>query len=217
MLQGRDTSGKDGTIRAVFDYVNAAGCRVESFKVPTADELAHDFLWRCHKVTPARGMVTVFNRSHYEDVLVVRVHDIAPEATWRKRYKHINHWEELLTDSGTIILKFMLHISKDEQEERLLAREEDATKSWKLSVGDWQERRYWDAYTAAYEDALTKCSTKDAPWFVVPADRKWFRNLAITETMVETLRPLRDGWLAKLAKQGETERAALVTYRAGTK
>jgi PPK2 family polyphosphate:nucleotide phosphotransferase len=215
VLQGRDTSGKDGTIRAVFDYVNAAGCRVESFKVPTADELAHDFLWRCHKVTPARGMMAVFNRSHYEDVLVVRVHNLTPEEVWRKRYAHINNWEALLADNQTLILKFMLHISPEEQEERLLAREEDATKAWKLNVGDWKERERWDDYTAAYEDALGTCSTPHAPWFVVPADRKWFRNLAITQTIVETLRPLRDGWLRKLQQEGETERAALLAYRAG--
>ncbi len=213
VLQGRDTSGKDGTIRAVFDYVNAAGCRVESFKVPNSEELAHDFLWRCHKVTPERGMMTVFNRSHYEDVLVVRVHKLLPENVWRKRYKHINHWEELLVDNDTIVLKFMLHISRDEQEERLLAREEDPIKAWKLSVGDWQERAYWDDYTAAYEDALSECSTPDAPWLIVPADRKWFRNLAIAEAIVETLRPYREGWLAKLAEQGKIERAALKEYR----
>jgi PPK2 family polyphosphate:nucleotide phosphotransferase len=213
VLQGRDTSGKDGTIRAVFDYVNAAGCRVESFKVPTAEELAHDFLWRCHKATPARGMLTVFNRSHYEDVLVVRVHNLTPEERWRKRYAHINHWEELLADNDTIILKFMLHISRDEQEERLLAREKDPTKAWKLSVGDWKERQFWDDYASAYEDALSQCNTPHAPWFVVPADRKWFRNLAIADTIVRTLRPYRDGWLAKLDEMGKEERAALMEYR----
>ena len=214
VLQGRDTSGKDGAIRGVLDHINPAGCRVESFKVPTKDELAHDFLWRCHKVTPGRGMIAVFNRSHYEDVLVVRVHKHVPEEHWRKRYTHINHWEELLADNNTIIVKFMLHISRDEQEERLLAREKDPTKAWKLNVGDWQERQFWDDYTSAYEDALSQCSTPHAPWFVVSADRKWFRNLAIADTIVRTLRPYRDGWLAKLEEMGTEERSALAEYRA---
>jgi len=214
VLQGRDTSGKDGAIRKVFDYVNPQGCSVESFKVPTAHELAHDFLWRCHKVTPARGMITVFNRSHYEDVLVVRVHGLAPEEQWRRRYEHINNFERLLVDSNTIILKFCLHISKEEQEERLLAREQEVAKAWKLAVGDWKEREYWDDYTAAYTEALQRCSTDDAPWYVVPADRKWFRDLAITETIVATLRPFRDQWLNALTEMGSVAKHELEEYRA---
>jgi PPK2 family polyphosphate:nucleotide phosphotransferase len=216
VLQGRDTSGKDGTIRKVFDYVNPQGCRVESFKVPTAQELAHDFLWRCHKATPALGMITVFNRSHYEDVLVVRVHNLVPEEQWRRRYDHINNFERLLIDDNkTIILKFCLHISKEEQEERLLAREQEVTKAWKLSAGDWKEREFWDDYTAAYDEALHRCSTEDAPWYVVPANRKWFRDLAIAETIVKTLRPFRERWLAALEEQGRIAKGELQEYRAG--
>src|SRR4051794_2351444 len=181
VLQGRDTSGKDGAVRGVFDSVNPQGIQVESFKVPTSEDLAHDFLWRCHKVTPPKRTIGVFNRSHYEDVLVARVHKLVPEKRWRRRYADINHWERMLADNDTIVLKFCLHISKDEQEQRLLAREKDPEKAWKLSVGDWQERQYWDDYTAAYEDAIQECSTKHAPWYIVPANRKWFRNLAIAE------------------------------------
>jgi PPK2 family polyphosphate:nucleotide phosphotransferase len=214
VLQGRDTSGKDGAIRSVFDCVNPSGVRVEAFDVPTADELAHDFLWRCHKATPARGMMAVFNRSHYEDVLVVRVHQLAPEERWRKRYDHINHWEKLLADEDTIIVKFFLHISKDEQEQRLLDREAEVEKAWKLAVGDWKEREHWDHYTAAYQDVLDRCSHDHAPWYVVPANRKWFRNLAIAETLVETLRPYRELWLAYLTEMGDEARQELKAYRA---
>jgi PPK2 family polyphosphate:nucleotide phosphotransferase len=214
ILQGRDTSGKDGAIRKVFDYVNPLGCRVESFKVPTAEELAHDFLWRCHKVTPARGMITVFNRSHYEDVLVVRVHNLVPEKQWRGRYEHINNFEHLLAENNTIIVKFCLHISKEEQEQRLLAREQEVSKAWKLSVGDWKEREYWDDYTAAYEEALQRCSTAEAPWYVIPADRKWFRDLAIAETLVDALRPFRQDWLQALEEMGQVAKRELREYRA---
>jgi PPK2 family polyphosphate:nucleotide phosphotransferase len=215
VLQGRDTSGKDGAIRKVFDYVNPQGCRVESFKVPTAEESAHDFLWRCHKVTPAKGMITVFNRSHYEDVLVVRVHGLAPEEQWRRRYDHINNFERLLADNRTIILKFYLHISKEEQEQRLRDRAQEVAKAWKLSVGDWKERKYWDDYTAAYQEALQRCSTEDAPWYVVPANRKWYRDLAIAETIVEALRPFRERWLSVLEELGTLEKQALMEYRGG--
>jgi PPK2 family polyphosphate:nucleotide phosphotransferase len=214
ILQGRDTSGKDGAIRKVFDYVNPLGCRVESFKVPSPEEMAHDFLWRCHKVTPARGMIAVFNRSHYEDVLIVRVHDLVPENVWRRRYDHINNFERLLVDNKTIILKFCLHISKKEQKERLLAREQEVPKAWKLSAGDWKEREYWDDYTAAYDEALYRCSTEDAPWYVVPADRKWYRDLAIAETIVDTLRPYRDDWLKDLEGMGKDAKRELAEYRA---
>jgi PPK2 family polyphosphate:nucleotide phosphotransferase len=214
VLQGRDTSGKDGAIRKVFDYVNPQGCRVESFKVPTAEELAHDVLWRCHRVTPARGMIAVFNRSHYEDVLVVRVHHLVPEEQWRRRYEHINNFEQLLADSNTIILKFYLHISKKEQEERLLAREQEVAKAWKLAVGDWKEREHWDDYTEAYDEALRHCSPEHAPWYVVPADRKWYRDLAIADTIVRTLRPFRARWLQVLEQMGDVAKGELQAFRA---
>ncbi|MBI3945191.1 MAG: polyphosphate kinase 2 family protein [Armatimonadetes bacterium] len=213
VLQGRDTSGKDGTIRKVTGPLNAQGCGVSSFKVPTSEELAHDFLWRVHAKAPARGQIRIFNRSHYEDVLVVRVHQLVPEKAWRARYDHINRFEELLTDSGAIILKFYLHISRKEQEQRLLEREQDPTKSWKLSTSDWQEREYWGAYTEAYEDAISRCSTSHAPWHIVPADRKWFRNLAVAETIVEALRPCKKGWLAHLEEIGRREKAAIAELR----
>lgn len=212
VLQGRDTAGKDGTIRHLLNYMNAQGTAIAPFKVPTPKEIAHDFLWRVHQVTPGRGESVIFNRSHYEDVLVVRVHDIAPKDVWSKRYEHINQFERLLTNSNTIVLKFMLHISKEEQEERLLAREQETEKAWKLAVRDWQEREFWDAYTEAYEDALAKCSTEHAPWHVVPADKKWFRNLAITETIVEALRPYRNGWMDRLEAIGEKAKAELAAF-----
>jgi PPK2 family polyphosphate:nucleotide phosphotransferase len=213
VLQGMDTSGKDGAIRAVMRNLNPQGVRVESFKVPTDEELAHDFLWRVHKVTPGKGQFGVFNRSHYEDVLVVRVHGLVPEKVWQARYDHINHFEALLADSGTIILKFFLHISKKEQEERLHEREEEVGKAWKLSAGDWREREKWDAYQEAYEDALSRCSTEAAPWYVVPADRKWFRNLAITETLVDTLRTHRKRWNDALEELSQAKLAELAAYR----
>ncbi len=213
ILQGRDTSGKDGTIRNVTGPLNSQSCSVASFKVPTEEELAHDFLWRVHSQTPPAGEIKIFNRSHYEDVLVVRVHKLVPEEVYRPRYDHINAFERLLADSSTIILKFYLHISKEEQEERLLKREEDTIKSWKLSVGDWKEREYWDDYTAAYEDALNRCSTKHAPWFIVPADRKWFRNLAVAEALRDALMPFRQMWLERLEEVGREKKKALDEYR----
>jgi len=196
ILQGRDTSGKDGAIRHVAGPLNSQSCTVTSFKVPTEEELAHDFLWRVHAQTPRAGDIKIFNRSHYEDVLVVRVHKLAPKEVWRTRYEHINALERSLADSGTIILKFYLHISKAEQKERLLEREQDATKSWKLSVGDWKEREYWDDYTEAYEDALNECASKRRPWFIVPADKKWFRNLAVAEAVRDALMPSRRSGLS---------------------
>jgi PPK2 family polyphosphate:nucleotide phosphotransferase len=213
VLQGRDTSGKDGTISHVTGPLNSQGCTVASFKVPTPAELAHDFLWRVHAQTPARGQMQIFNRSHYEDVLVVRVHELAPEAIWRGRYDHINAFERLLADSSTIILKFYLHISKEEQEQRLREREQDATKAWKLAVGDWKEREHWDAYTEAYEDALNRCSTKHAPWFIVPADKKWFRNLAVAEALRDALAPFKEKWLEKLAEVGRESKQEIEQYR----
>lgn len=217
ILQGRDTSGKDGTIRHVAGPLDSQSCAVASFKVPTEKELAHDFLWRIHQHTPPTGQITIFNRSHYEDVLVARVHKLVPEEVWRPRYDHINAFERLLADSRTIILKFYLHISREEQEERLLKREQDAVKAWKLSVGDWKEREYWDDYTAAYEEALNRCSSKHAPWFIVPANRKWFRNLAVAEALRDALRPFRESWLKKLEEVGLERRREIEEYRQGHK
>ncbi len=215
ILQGRDTSGKDGTIRHVAGPLNSQSCSVASFKVPTDEELAHDFLWRVHAQTPLTGNVKIFNRSHYEDVLVVRVHELAPREVWSSRYEHINAFERLLADSSTIILKFYLHISKDEQKKRLLNRETDPIKSWKLSVGDWKEREYWDDYTKAYDDAINRCSTKHAPWFIVPADKKWFRNLAVAETLRDALMPYRERWLEKLEEVGRERKKEIEEYRRG--
>jgi PPK2 family polyphosphate:nucleotide phosphotransferase len=194
VLQAMDTGGKDGVIRHVFDGVNPQGVDVASFKRPTPAELAHDYLWRVHAQTPGSGEITIFNRSHYEDVLVVRVHGLVPEETWSRRYDHINAFERMLADEGTTILKFFLHISAEEQRERLQARLDDPTKHWKFSLGDLDERRRWDDYTAAYEEAISRTSTSWAPWYVVPADRKWYRNLVVAAVLVETLEGLGMGY-----------------------
>jgi len=190
VLQAMDAAGKDGTIRHVMSSVNPQGCRVTSFKQPTAKDLSHDFLWRIHQATPALGEIGIFNRSHYEDVLIVRVRQFAPKEVWSKRYEHINHFEKLLTDSGVHILKFFLHISKDEQKKRFLRRQSDPSRNWKLSPSDAEERKRWDDYMAAYEDALTKCSTPHAPWYVIPSDKKWFRNVAVSHIIAEKLASL---------------------------
>jgi PPK2 family polyphosphate:nucleotide phosphotransferase len=187
VLQAMDTGGKDGTIRHVFRHTNPQGVHVASFKRPTEDELAHDYLWRVHQHTPASGQINIFNRSHYEDVLVVRVHDLVPEERWRRRYDHIAAWEQQLADEGTTILKFFLHISKEEQAARLQARLDTPEKRWKFEKGDLAEREHWDAYQAAYEELLARTSTDAAPWYVVPADRKWFRNLVVSQVLVDTL------------------------------
>ena len=187
VFQAIDTGGKDGTIRSVFAGVNPQGCRVWSFKVPSTDELDQDFLWRYHARVPGRGLIGVFNRSHYEDVLAVRVKDLVPKPVWRERYGLINDFERLLTASGVTILKFFLHISKEEQRRRLEARLEDPRKRWKFDAGDLVERESWDAYQAAFADALGRCSTPYAPWYVVPADRKWYRNIAVARTIADTL------------------------------
>jgi PPK2 family polyphosphate:nucleotide phosphotransferase len=205
VLQGMDTSGKDGTIKHVMSAINPTGCNVWSFKVPTSDELAHDFLWRIHQRTPARGMMAIFNRSHYEDVLVARVHKLVPRGVWQARYDAINAFERTLTESGVIVLKFFLHISKDEQRARLLAREQDPGKAWKLAVGDWEERALWNDYTAAYEDALARCGTSWAPWQIVPANAKWYRDYIIARAIVERLEPYAHGWERALTALG-TER-----------
>lgn len=190
VLQGRDAAGKDGTIRHVFGPMNPQGTRVTSFKVPSKEELAHDFLWRCHKAAPKRGTIGIFNRSHYEDVLVVRVHDLVPKEVWSKRFEHINAFERLLADTGTVILKFYLHIDREEQLERFKKRIDNPKKNWKISDADYSERRHWGAYTEAFEDALSKCSSDIAPWFVIPANRKWSRNLVIAEIVADALRKL---------------------------
>jgi PPK2 family polyphosphate:nucleotide phosphotransferase len=190
VLQGMDTSGKDGTIQHVFEGVNPQGVRVASFKAPTPVELDHDYLWRIHQQTPAKGEFVIFNRSHYEDVLVVRVHGLVPEKVWQKRYGQINDFERLLTDSGTIVLKFFLHISKEEQKERLLDRLKAPDKRWKFNPGDLKERDLWNDYMRAYEDAMAMTSSAWAPWYIVPADHKWFRNLVIASTIVQALERL---------------------------
>ncbi len=190
VLQGMDTSGKDGTIEHVFDGVNPQGVTVASFKAPTAEELSHDYLWRIHKRTPGKGEITIFNRSHYEDVLVVRVHELVSEKVWSKRYQDLNNFEKTLAVEGTTILKFFLHISKEEQKQRFLDRLADPAKHWKFNPGDLKERERWKDYQKAYEDAISKTSTKYAPWYIVPADRKWFRNLFIAQVIVETLKKL---------------------------
>ena len=190
VLQGIDTSGKDSTIRHVFGDVNPQGTKVVNFKVPTRKELDHDYLWRVHPHTPGKGEIVIFNRSHYEDVLVVRVHDLVPETVWEKRYDHINAFERLLADEGTTILKFFLHISKQEQAERFLARLDRPHKRWKFNPGDLDERNYWDDYHAAFEDMLSKTSTPWAPWYVIPSDRKWYRNLSVASVIVDKLASL---------------------------
>ena len=190
VLQAMDAGGKDGTIKHVMRGVNPQGCQVTSFKVPTEEELDHDFLWRIHKAVPRRGYIGIFNRSHYEDVLVVRVHGLVPEEVWQQRYDQINQFEKLLADTGTTILKFLLHISKEEQKERFETRLRDPRKNWKFSKKDVEERRYWDEYMRAYEDALSRCSTPWAPWHIIPANHKWYRNLAISQVIVEALEKL---------------------------
>jgi len=191
ILQAMDAGGKDGTINHVLGNMNPQGARVYGFKVPSAEEAAHDFLWRIHQAAPKRGQVAVFNRSHYEDVLVSRVHNLVPKKVWSKRYDLINDFEKNLVDNGTHILKFYLHISADEQLRRFKQRIDDPARHWKISESDYREREYWDDYTKAFEDALGNCSTEHAPWFVIPADHKWFRNLAVSQIVVETLEALK--------------------------
>jgi len=209
VLQGMDTSGKDGTIRTVLTEMNPSGVHVWSFKVPTSEERAHDFLWRHQLKTPALSSVAVFNRSYYEAVLVELVKGIISPEVAVSRYPHINDFELLLDQSRTLVVKFFLHISKETQEERLLARQEEVEKWWKLSLGDWQERQRWDDYMAAYQTAINATATVWAPWYVVPSDRKWYRNMAVAQALAETLRPHRENWLAALRERGEQELAAL--------
>jgi PPK2 family polyphosphate:nucleotide phosphotransferase len=189
-LQGRDAAGKDGTINHVLSAMNPQGCSVTGFKVPSTEEAAHDFLWRYHRHAPGRGRVAIFNRSHYEEVLVQRVHAMVPEEVWSRRYQHINDFERMLAENGTHILKFYLHIDADEQLKRFRQRIEDPNRHWKISEGDYAERPFWDAYTAAFEDALEQCSTGQAPWFIIPSNHKWFRNLAVSRIVADTLESL---------------------------
>lgn len=190
VLQAMDGGGKDGTIHHVMAALNPQGCNVAGFKVPTAEELAHDYLWRIHKMTPGKGHITVFNRSHYEDVLVVRVHNLVPSDVWSKRYNEINAFERELTNSGTTLVKFFLHIDKEEQLRRFRDRLDEPDKQWKISDSDYTEREYWNDYQQAYMDALSKCSFNYAPWYVIPANHKWFRNLAVSQILVDTLEDL---------------------------
>lgn len=213
VLQGMDTAGKDGAIKHVAGYLNPRGVSVYSFGVPTREEQEHDFLWRVHKQVPRKGEWTLFNRSHYEDVLVARVANLVPESLWKERYGHIRDFEELLSEHGTIVCKFFLHISAGEQKKRLLAREQDERAAWKLNVGDWQARKQWDEYQDAYQDALRRCAMESAPWHIVPANAKWFRNLAIAATLVERLRPFKKQWRRRLDELGDKARAELQAYR----
>jgi PPK2 family polyphosphate:nucleotide phosphotransferase len=187
VLQGIDTAGKDGAIKHLSGALHPLGTRVASFGVPTEPELAHDYLWRIHAQVPGNGQIVIFNRSHYESVLVERVHELVPKARWSKRHDHINDFERLLVDEGTTIIKFFLHIDREEQLERLRSRYDNPDKRWKFNVGDLEERKLWAAYEAAFEDALSRCSTGDAPWYVIPSNHKWFRNLAIGEITADTL------------------------------
>jgi PPK2 family polyphosphate:nucleotide phosphotransferase len=213
VLQGRDTAGKDGVIKKVAGCLNPRGVQVVSFGVPTVEELQHDFLWRVHQRAPRKGEFAIFNRSHYEDVLVVRVHDLVPKEVWRERYDHIVAFERLLGTEGTVVLKFFLHITRGEQKQRLLEREVDAINAWKLSLGDWKERELWEQYTDAYEKAISHTATPEAPWTVVPANAKWYRNLVVAEAIVSALRPLEKGWRNKLEAEGERMRAELEVWR----
>jgi PPK2 family polyphosphate:nucleotide phosphotransferase len=203
VLQGRDASGKDGSIRKILEFSNIQNAAVAHFEVPTEDERAHDFLWRAHRAVPPRGRTALFNRSHYEDVIAARVNKLVPEKTWKARYAHINAFERLLVDSDVIVVKFFLHVSRDEEVERLYAREKDPRTAWKLNPNDWRELPLWDEISAAYDDAINKCATPEAPWYLVPADKKWFRNLAVVQRLVLELRPYRILWLQTLKEQGQ--------------
>jgi PPK2 family polyphosphate:nucleotide phosphotransferase len=191
VLQGMDAAGKDGTIRHVMSGVNPQGCTVTSFKQPSSRELAHDFLWRIHAAVPEKGEIGIFNRSQYEDVLIARVHSLVPRETWKRRYGEINAFEKILTANNVHILKFFLHMSNEEQEKRFQARLTDPAKNWKASAADFSERKYWKDYQAAYEDMISKCNTEDSPWYVIPADHKWFRNFAVAEVVTRTLESFR--------------------------
>jgi PPK2 family polyphosphate:nucleotide phosphotransferase len=213
VLQGRDGAGKDGSIKHVVGCLNPRGVSVTSFGVPTTEERQHDFLWRVHRHAPRLGEFSIFNRSHYEDVLVVRVHGLAPKKLWQARFEHIRDFEQLLAEHGTIILKYFLHITKNEQKERLLEREADPEASWKLNPNDLKECDHWEDFTRAYEDAIAETAAGHAPWIVVPANAKWYRNLVIAESIVDALRDHRKDWEKKLEHMGKAGRAELDAYR----
>jgi PPK2 family polyphosphate:nucleotide phosphotransferase len=213
VLQGRDGAGKDGTIKHVVGCLNPRGVSVTSFGVPTTEERHHDFLWRVHRHAPRLGEFSIFNRSHYEDVLVARVHNLAPKTLWKARYDHIVDFETLLTEHGTIVLKYFLHITKKEQKQRLLEREQDPEAAWKLNPNDWKERDHWDEYTEAYEDAISKTAAKGAPWIIVPANAKWYRNLVVAESIVEALQEHKNDWATRLDEMARAGRTELEAYR----
>ena len=206
VLQGMDASGKDGTIRHVLGAMNPQACRVYGFKAPSAEELAHDYLWRIHHAAPRKGWVAVFNRSHYEDVLVVRVHNLVPKEVWSKRYEEINAFERELSKEGTHILKFYLHIDKAEQLDRFKKRLDEPGSRWKISESDYTEREFWEKYMEAYEEAISKCSTAHAPWYIIPSNHKWFRNLAVSQIIVEKLESLNMKFPAPTANLEEIRR-----------
>jgi polyphosphate:nucleotide phosphotransferase, PPK2 family len=213
VLQGRDGAGKDGAIKHVAGQLNPRGVTVTSFGVPTLEERQHDFLWRVHRHAPRMGEFAMFNRSHYEDVLVPRVHKLVPKKTWKPRFDHIAGFEALLAGQGTIVLKYFLHITREEQEQRLLERERDPRSAWKLNANDWKERELWDEYTDAYEDAISRTAAECAPWVIVPANAKWYRNLAIAESIAQALRERRDAWEARLKEMAAAGRAELQAWR----
>jgi PPK2 family polyphosphate:nucleotide phosphotransferase len=213
VLQGRDAAGKDGTIKHVMRGLNPRGVAVSSFGIPSTEESRHDFLWRIHRRTPQRGEVAIFNRSHYEDVLVTRVHRLVSKDVWKRRFDQINAFESMLASEGTLILKYFLHITKGEQKVRLLDREKTPEKAWKLNPDDWRDHTLWKEFTGAYEDVIKRCSTRDAPWLVVPSNKKWFRNFAVAESLIELLRPHKVAWTEQLEKEGKVGRAALEAYR----
>jgi PPK2 family polyphosphate:nucleotide phosphotransferase len=211
VIQAMDAGGKDGLIRSVMATFNPQGCTVVPFKVPSEEERDHDYLWRIHKVLPRKGEIAIFNRSHYEDVLVVRVHDFVPKEVWKARYDQINDFEKYLYENNVIIRKFYLHISKKEQEERMMKRLLDPKKNWKFSAGDLKERNYWGDYMGAFEDVLSRCSTKQAPWYIVPADKKWYRNLVVARVLVETLESLNMKWPEPTPEVKELAKKAQMT------
>jgi PPK2 family polyphosphate:nucleotide phosphotransferase len=210
VLQGMDASGKDGTIKHVMSGVNPQGCTVTSFKQPSVAELDHDFLWRVHAAVPPKGALGIFNRSHYEDVLIARVHGLVPPDVWKKRYQQINDFEKILSENSVHILKFFLHISHNEQRKRFAERLDDPRKNWKFSDADIKESKYWDDYQAAYQAAVTKCSTKAAPWYVIPADHKWFRNYAVAEVIVQTLQSLKMRYPERVPEAMAAEGARII-------
>jgi PPK2 family polyphosphate:nucleotide phosphotransferase len=214
VLQGRDASGKDGAIRKILTFSNIQNAYVHPFKVPNDEERAHDFLWRVHRVVPARGQIALFNRSHYEDVIAARVHQLVPPRVWKGRFEQINDFERLLTANDVIVLKFFLHVSREEQVQRLLVREKDPRTAWKLNPADWNELPLWDEVTEAYEELLRRCGTPEAPWYLVPSDKKWFRNLAIMERLVLALRPHRANWIERLREVGKEATKEIRALRA---